>query len=93
MYITAVIRDRHGNRQTLTVDQKCDILVPFGQWETFKFLNATNALLFTFARTIKRYADQNYTLEVLRTDNGYLAEQLRKKGYHVEESLFKGDMQ
>jgi hypothetical protein len=83
MYIKAIVKDRQGKLHMIRVENDCDILTPVSFREQMAYAFATNNLLLKFAKAFRKYANQNYALVEIHTDNAFLARELQKEGHYT----------
>jgi len=80
MFIKAILKDKEGKIHEVKVSNKSEgILIPSSRLSTFKFLIATNKLLLSFWRKIRKYKPEDYTLIKIESDNAFLVNQISKK--------------
>ena len=82
MHITAVIKNRSGERITVKATAGCDIVFPMSIADRLKYAMATNKLLADFMVKIKPYANKDHAIEEIQTDNFIVMDRLSKE-YHV----------
>lgn len=87
MYIKAIIKNRNGEKFKIHVKNKCNIILPNGYIEQFKHSIATSRLLASFYRKMRKYANQNYCIEKIYTDNALIADRFQKEDVKVEFSF------
>ena len=83
MYIKAFLKDCEGNIHTVEVKNDNRILQPKSCWEQLQFAFATNQLVLSFIRKFRKYANKNYSLIEVHTDNALVGKQLMDNGYNV----------
>lgn len=83
MYIKAIIKNKHGETFTVEAKNGCKIVVPRGIIEQAKYAYATNFLLAQFYRKMKPYANENYAIIEIQTDNALLAQKMADEGHKV----------
>ncbi|MBC7120965.1 MAG: hypothetical protein H5T33_05255 [Candidatus Methanosuratus sp.] len=83
MYITAVIKDRQGNRQEITARIDAEILVPIGMANKIKYAIDTNRLLAEFYMKMRKFADKDHAIEEILTDNLIVFDKFGNKDYEV----------
>jgi len=92
VYIKAILKDNQGKLHEVKVSNKSEgIIIPTSKLSTFKFAFATNKLLLSFWRKIRKYKPENYTLIKLETDNAFLANQISKKLPKVQVEFYPLD--
>jgi len=97
MYIKAYLKDRSGNIHTVEAENGCKIINLQSLWEQLQYGIATNDLLGKFALKFRKFANQNYALVEVHTDNALLAKKLMDEGYNVvfdpypEEEMVKSE--
>jgi len=83
MYVQMILKDRQGNLHEVKVKNRCKIVNPKSFWEQLQYGVATNDLLGKFALKFRKYANENYALVEVHTDNALLAKKLMDEGYNV----------
>lgn len=83
MYIKAIIKNKQDETFTVEAKNGCSIVIPRGIFEQAKYAHATNILLAQFYQKIKPYANENYAIIEIQTDNALLAQKLSDKGHKV----------
>lgn len=83
MYIKAIIKNKDGKIFEVKADNNCKIVIPKGVFEQAKYAYATNFLLWQFYRKLKPYANENYAIVEIVTDNALVAEKMHKEGLKV----------
>jgi len=97
MYVQMVLKDRQGNLHEVKVKNGCKIVNPKSFWEQLQYGVATNDLLGKFTLKFRKFANENYALVEVHTDNALLAKKLMDEGYNVvfdpypEEEMVKSE--
>jgi hypothetical protein len=78
VHITAVIKNRKGERITVKATAGCDIVFPMSMADRLKYAMATNKLLAEFMVKIKPYANKEHSIEEIQTDNFIVMDRLSK---------------
>jgi len=96
-----VLKDWQGNLHEVKVKNGCKIVNPKSFWEQLQYGVATIDLLgkfaLKFALKFRKYANPNYALVEIHTDNALLAKKLMDEGYNVvfdpypEEEMIKNE--
>lgn len=83
MYIKAIIKNRQDEIIPVTVRNEASNQLPKGFFQQIKYAVATNDLLLKFYRAFHKYANDNYILIEIHTDNALLADKLLKERFPV----------
>ena len=80
MFIKAILKDKEGKIHEVKISNKSEgIIIPSSRFSSLKFFLATNKLLLSFWRKIRKFKPEDYTLIKIESDNAFLVNQISKK--------------
>jgi hypothetical protein len=97
MYVKAFLKDHSGNIQTVEARSEYKTIIPQNPVECFKYGIETDTLVLKLILKLRKYANPNYALIEIHTDNALLAKKLMDEGYNVvfdpypEEEMTKSE--
>ncbi|MBC7113225.1 MAG: hypothetical protein H5T34_04295 [Candidatus Methanomethyliales bacterium] len=78
MHITAIIKNRQGEKIAVKATANCDIIFPTDIASKMKYALYTNKLLADYMVKIKKYANKDHAIEQILTDNPILLNEFSK---------------
>ncbi len=85
MFIEIKIKNlQSGEIIPVKIENGCSTFLPNeSMLSKIDFVKGTTDLLLKFGKAIRKYANKDHEILEIKTDNGFIAEQLMKRGYKV----------